>query len=263
MILKHIKHFILFFLTFLLGTQTTYAKAEFVLPQNGLVFSIEQRQSFNSLEKEVQPNIGFPKEKTKFGKSNETSTRINRNFSKSFVEALANGVVKNLDDLKLWAKNNGLGNLTDIEIKGTFDFFDGNISFSQKALLSTKDIVSGKNINELASHFNLLVSPSAQSLTPYQARIWYSWRKSKISSLVDKSKGLESAAKEALEMRNTIRTTTRQSMIDTDIADFLNTKEVNMTWTQAMTKYNGNYNEIINASMRGRGLIDELFKIPK
>jgi hypothetical protein len=52
-------------------------------------------------------------------------------------------------------------------------------------------------------------------------------------------------------------------MKDTDIADFLNTKEVNMTWEDAISKYNGDFEEIIQASMRGRGLVDVLFKIPK
>jgi hypothetical protein len=168
-----------------------------------------------------------------------------------------------LDDLVSWASKNGLGNLTQAEIKGTFDLFEGNITFAQKALLSSKEIVAGKTLPELAQHFNLPTIPSAQSLTPYQARVWYSWRKSQISTSVNRSNGLEAAAREALEMRNTIRTTTRQSMKDTDIADFLNTKEVNMTWEDAMSKYNGNYEEIIQASMRGRGVVDILFQIPK
>lgn len=64
-------------------------------------------------------------------------------------------------------------------------------------------------------------------------------------------------------MRNNIRTTTRLSMKDNDIADFLNEKELNLTWEDAMNKYNGDYQEIINASMRGRGSVDILFKIPK
>jgi hypothetical protein len=168
-----------------------------------------------------------------------------------------------LDDLVSWASKNGLSNLTQAEIKGTFELFDGNISFAQKALLSSKEIVAGKTLPELAQHFNLPTIPSAQSLTPYQARVWYSWRKSQISTLVNRSNGLEAAAREALEMRNTIRTTTRNSMKDTDIANFLNTKEVNMTWEEAMSKYNSNYEEIIQASMRGRGVVDVLFQIPK
>ena len=168
-----------------------------------------------------------------------------------------------LDDLVSWAGKNGLSNLTQAEIKGTFNLFDGNITFAQKALLSSKEIVSGKTLPELVQHFNLPTIPSAQSLTPYQARIWYSWQKSQISILVNRSNGLEAAAREAVEMRNTIRTTTRTSMKDVDMADFLNIKGKNMTWDEAFIKYGGDYEKIIEGSMRGRGAIDELFKIPK
>jgi len=94
--------------------------------------------------------------------------------------------------------------------------------------------------------------------------------KSKISSLVDKSNDLEAAAREAVEMRNTIRTTTREAMKDVDIADFLNTKEVNRTFddlytekSNLFTNQNEIYNAIIESSMKGRGIVDELFKIPK
>jgi len=67
----------------------------------------------------------------------------------------------------------------------------------------------------------------------------------------------------AVQMRNTIRTTTRTSMKDVEIADFLNTKEVNMTWDEAFLKYNGEYEKIIDASMRGRSVVDVLLQIPK
>ncbi len=168
-----------------------------------------------------------------------------------------------LDGLVSWTNKNGLSHLTQAEIKATFDLFDGNITFAQKALLSSKEIVAGKTLPELAQHFSLPTIPSAQSLTPYQARVWYSWRKSQISTLVNRSNGLEAAVREAVELRNTIRTTTRTSMKDVDIADFLNTKEVNMTWDDTFLKYNGEYEKIIDASMRGRGVVDVLFQIPK
>jgi len=77
------------------------------------------------------------------------------------------------------------------------------------------------------------------------------------------SAGGEAAAREAVGMRNTIRTTTRTSMKDVDIADFLNSIEMNMTWDEAFVKYGGDYEKIIEGSMRGRGVVDELFKIPK
>ncbi len=63
---KQIKPLLLFLLALLLGATLTHAKTELVLPQNQVVFSVEQSQRFYSLEKEVQPNIGFLKEKTKF-----------------------------------------------------------------------------------------------------------------------------------------------------------------------------------------------------
>jgi hypothetical protein len=56
-----------------------------------------------------------------------------------------------IDDLLSWAGENGLSNLTEIEIKGTLDLFEGNIQFAQKALLSSKEIVIEKTLSE---HFN-------------------------------------------------------------------------------------------------------------
>ena len=51
-------------------------------------------------------------------------------------------------------------------------------------------------------------------------------------------------------------------MKDTDIAYYLDAKELNMTWGAALNKYGTDYNEIIQASMRGRGWLNALFKIP-
>ena len=173
----------------------------------------------------------------------------------------SNLVVNNLADLKVWAQNTGL-NVSDIEVKGTLDLFNGDIGMSQKALLATNEVVSASTLDGLASYLNLPLTPSPQSLSPYQARVWYSWRKSKISQEVDYSNGLEPAAQEALSMRNTLRTEARNVMVDTDIADFLHANEVNKTWAQALDKYGDDFSEIIQASMRGRGLLNILYKIP-
>lgn len=92
-IVKFIKHIFLFLLTFLLGAQTTYAKTELVLPQNQVSFPIEQSQSFIpkafGIEKEVPPNIGFLKEKSKFGMSESISAQNTYNFSGVDVSNLA------------------------------------------------------------------------------------------------------------------------------------------------------------------------------
>lgn len=59
-------------------------------------------------------------------------------------------------------------------------------------------------------------------------------------------------------------------MIDTDIADFLNTKEINKTFdylyfdkSKLFTNQDDIYNAIIESSMKGRGAVDILSKIPK
>ncbi len=65
------------------GGQTTYAKTELVLIQN---------QSFKSLEKEVQPNIGFLKEKSKFVTVQHNSAVKSYTYSKEHLRYLADGV---------------------------------------------------------------------------------------------------------------------------------------------------------------------------
>lgn len=90
MILKQLKYVLFFLLTFLLGAQATYAKTELILPTKSISFSIEQSQSFKSLEKEVQPNIGFLKEKSKFEVSESVSALNTCNFSKEHLCYLAN-----------------------------------------------------------------------------------------------------------------------------------------------------------------------------
>ena len=59
-------------------------------------------------------------------------------------------------------------------------------------------------------------------------------------------------------------------MKDVDIADFLNTIEPNKTFdgiysekSKLFSNQNDIYNAIIESSMKGRGVVDELYKIPK
>jgi hypothetical protein len=89
-ITKYIKLILLILLTFILGVQTTYAKTELVLPQTQVVSSIKENQSFNSLEKEAQPNIGFLKEKYRLATSESFSAQNTCNFSKEYLRYLAN-----------------------------------------------------------------------------------------------------------------------------------------------------------------------------
>lgn len=167
-----------------------------------------------------------------------------------------------LAEISEFAKQEGL-QFKDSELQQIIDMFENNMDFAKRVLISTKEVIEGKNIAEIAQKLQLPEEPADSSLTPYQTRVWYSWQKSLIGTKVDRTKGLESAAREALSRRNQIRTKARTAMKDTDIADFLNSKELNMTWEQAFDKYKGDYEAIISASMRGRGGVDVLFKIPK
>lgn len=172
------------------------------------------------------------------------------------------GIAEGLDDLVTWAGQNGLNYLTRAELDDILKFVDNNFDFAKRIALSTKEIQSANTLTELAVSLNLSIIPKPKSLTVYQARIWYNWRKSKISDLIDKSQTLENRAKQAVNLRNEIRMTTRQAMKDTDIADYLDARELNLTWEEALNKYDTDYNEIILASMRGRGWLNDLFQIP-
>lgn len=144
-----------------------------------------------------------------------------------------------LDDLVAWASNNGLSNLTRAELDEIYKFVDNNFDFAKRIANSTKEIQTASTLTDLAGNLNLPISPSAKSLTPYQARVWYNWRKSKISELINKSQTLENQAKQASNMRNEIRTGARDAMQDADIANFLNSKEANKTWEELLIYYNG------------------------
>ena len=110
---KFLKHTIVFLLTFLFGVQTTHAKTELVLPQKQVVFSVEQSQSFQSLEKEVQPNVGFLKEKSKFVAVQRSSDVKPYSFSKLTYGLLAQAggrfIAKSGSELRTY-----LNNLTDL-----------------------------------------------------------------------------------------------------------------------------------------------------
>jgi len=114
MILKQLKYVLFFLLTFLFGTQSTYAKTALTLTQNQLSFSIEQNQSVNSIEKEVQPNIGVLIEKSRFVVSKGVSAQNPYNFSGISCEYLANGVgVNSLDDFLALTLSNKLDNIVN------------------------------------------------------------------------------------------------------------------------------------------------------
>ena len=111
-------------------------------------------------------------------------------------------------------------------------------------------------------------NPAAGSLSTYQTRIWYKWQESLIGSKLDYSKPLEEVAKDAFEMRNTIRTQARVSMSDQAWAEYLMQNEKNMTFEQ-LAKRNIDkgltgdelWNKIIQSSMSSRDSVNSLFQL--
>jgi hypothetical protein len=88
--INYLKYILLFLLTSLLGAQTTYAKKELILSQNQVSFLFDKNQNFKSQKKEVQPNIGFLKEKDKFV-AVQLNLAVNpHNFSEQHLHYLAN-----------------------------------------------------------------------------------------------------------------------------------------------------------------------------
>lgn len=167
-----------------------------------------------------------------------------------------------IDNFVSWANKNGLSNLSKDNLNDILILVDDEIGFAQRLALATKEIQEASNLSELSVKLRLSLIPEYRSLTLYEARVWYSWRKAKIKDLLDKTKPLEQQAKQAFNMRNEIRMNARNAMKDADIAEFLNTKEINMTWEAVYSHYRGDYNKIIEGSMKGRSDVDQFFKIP-
>jgi hypothetical protein len=149
------------------------------------------------------------------------------------------------------------------QLQQLLDLVDHNLDFSKRMLLSTQEVIDSNNIIAIAQQLKLPENPAKASLSLYQTRVWYSWQKSLIGKQVDRSKGLEQAARNAFNRRNAIRTQARFLMRDTDIAHFLNQKEVNLTWKEVFKRNKGDYEAIIASAMRGRAAVDVLFRIPK
>jgi hypothetical protein len=170
--------------------------------------------------------------------------------------------ITNIDELNIWSVKNGINYISPSELESICSFVTNNYEFAKKILLSTKDIILENNLADLSSTLKLNIVPKTQSLTLYETRVWYCWRKANISDLLDKTSSLESQARQAFDLRNKIRSMARAAMKDTDIAIFLDSQEANMTWDQVFVKYEGDFNKIIEASMKGRPMIDLIFKIP-
>ena len=178
--------------------------------------------------------------------------------------------IKNAEELAEFAKKNKLRK--DIDIEAVIKLTNGNRELIESILLSTKEVIEGKSVLELVAYFKIENTPLSNSLSNYQARIWYTWKKQRIGELIDGIVDLEIKAKKAFNLRNAYRNETRKYMKDRKLAEYLSEVERNMTWEEksarALKKESVNsiekaYINIIESSKTGRDMVDKLFKIVK
>ena len=158
----------------------------------------------------------------------------------------------------------------DIDVAYVLRISNNRKDLAESLLLSLKEVKEGKTVIQLVRYFKITDPPVLASLSNYQARIWYSWKKMQIEKQIKRIKKLEDKAKKAFELRNEYRTATRQYMKDRNWADYLEQVEKNMTWEEILErtlrkdKINSleqAYREIIKKSMSGRDNVDDLFKL--
>jgi hypothetical protein len=179
----------------------------------------------------------------------------------------AGSIVHTADELASFVIQNGIR--SDINLDFVISMTQGRRDLIESILLSTKEVVDGKNIQQLITHFNIPDIPSSNSLSNYQTRIWYHYKKSNIPNLLDQNLSLEDQALQAFNLRNQYRTEARSFMRDRALADFLETSEQNLIWSNYVNylqtskglSWNEVWNYIINSASSGRDGVDALFKL--
>jgi hypothetical protein len=191
-----------------------------------------------------------------------------KNWAENIIKKGINkdAIIIKADDLIDFIAVNGL-KLTEEEIGFVINLVKGKQSLVENILLSTKEIIEGKSISELMFYFKIADPPILHSLSNYQARIWYTFKKLKIDEVIESLKTLEEKAHKAFDLRNEYRSATRNYMKDRKLAEYLEEVEKNIEWEEYI-KFKGKtfkgddlWNEIIKTSQKGRDNVDKLFKL--
>ena len=248
---KFLKHTIVFLLTFLFGVQTTHAKTELVLPQKQVVFSVEQSQSFQSLEKEVQPNVGFLKEKSKFVAVQRSSDVKPYSFSKLTYGLLAQGVGKlnllgkldNFTSLKTWV--NGLDDVADANLITKLDGLDAGYLAKLETDIASNSMGAGlkallkESPDDLNDIWKILKDDPkyAYELSKTGGTRWNKWAKGNYFKTVTKAgKDFEELiCKQAFKNRNSAKYLEIKQKFQTDFVKNLDDYEM---FSQVQLKYN-------------------------
>lgn len=157
------------------------------------------------------------------------------------------------------------------ELQTIIKLTGGKKDLAEGILFSLKEVIEGKGVLQLVRIFGIKEVPIINSLSNYQARIWYTWRKMQIEKVISRISKLEEKAKKAFELRNEFRTATRQYMSDRKLANYLEQVEKNQEWEKLLQRtlkkdeVGGNlekaYKKIIETSQTGRDGVDDLFKL--
>jgi hypothetical protein len=110
-------------------------------------------------------------------------------------------------------------------------------------------------IDQLSSNFK------EGTLSDVQARDWYNSTTSTRADIISKMRAAgasdEEIAHEAFDLRNAARTKSRALMSDREAAANLDKTQPNMTWDEAMKKYNGNFKTITQKSLESNKAVNK------
>lgn len=178
-------------------------------------------------------------------------------------------IVYTEEDLAKYVLKNAI-RITEADLKTILKLTGGRADLCESILLSTKEIIFDKSIDELVKIFKIKKVPKPNSLSNYQARIWYTWRKAGIETEIENISNIEKKAKKAFDLRNEYRTETRQYMNDRALAEYLEEVEKNQEWEKFLNYVSNKdeirnideaYQYIIQKSQTGRDGVDTLFKL--
>jgi len=130
------------------------------------------------------------------------------------------------------------------------------VNQASKIYNKVKQYLANKNLKRKISN-----PPASRSLTNFQARDWYVENVRNIGNMIDRTLPLEQQARQASQLRNIIKDMAREGMRDTALANSLNTGKPPPTWEQIMSRYNGDWQAIIDASMRPNANVNRMFGI--
>ncbi|MGN0581720.1 MAG: hypothetical protein ACI4KB_03370 [Oscillospiraceae bacterium] len=174
------------------------------------------------------------------------------------------------DQLYSFALKNNVTRVTNMEmteIDKILNFCNGRQDLSEKLIIAINESIGDENLTllERVYKYELPDVPKEGELSAYKTRIWYKWQESLIPNRIDYSQGLESAARQACDLRNTIRSNARYYMNDSSWSYYLFENEENRPFEFFVEKYSAFYegddlwNIIIEKATTSRDAVNVLF----